>query len=50
MGQAFPFSDKWIVRTGGPGKIGMEVGLKARPTVGGHFAILALKGAKYLMW
>jgi hypothetical protein len=47
-----PFSDRWIVRAGGEGgkPVGKEQFLRARPTVGGHFALLALQGARYLGW
>jgi len=48
----FPFSDRWVVRSGGEGNnpVGKEQFLRARPTVGGHFALLALEGARYLGW
>lgn len=48
----FPFSDRWVVKEGGEGNpaVGREQNLKARPTVGGHFALLALQGARYLRW
>jgi hypothetical protein len=48
----FLFSDRWVVRKGGDGdkSVGKEQNLRARPTVGGHFAILALQGARYLRW
>lgn len=45
-----PFSDRWVVRDDGPKPVGSEFALRARPTVGGHFALLALKGARYLKW
>ncbi|KUJ23207.1 DUF1793-domain-containing protein [Mollisia scopiformis] len=46
-----PFSDRWVVRAAGaPRPVGREFGLRARPTVGGHFALLALKGMRYLNW
>lgn len=56
----WPFSDRWVVSAKGvdhegvygpaPRPVGKEFALRARPTVGGHFAMLALKGAKYLKW
>lgn len=61
----WPFSDRWVVSSTGatfhprnnistfgpaPKPVGQEFALRARPTVGGHFAMLALKGAKYLKW
>lgn len=47
----FPFSDRWVVEGGeGHVPVGKEQNLKARPTVGGHFALLALQGARYLRW
>lgn len=48
---SFPFSDRWVV-AGGKGNhaVGEEESLRARPTVGAHFALLALKGARYLQW
>lgn len=44
-----PFSDKFWVDTGADGKgarqeAGLHIGYKARPVVGGHFALLALEG------
>lgn len=41
-----PFSDRWFVKdgptdTGAPDLVGGYDGYKCRPTVGGHFAILA---------
>ncbi len=47
---SFPFSDRWVVKSGGSHPVGKEEFLRARPTVGGHFALLALKWARYLQW
>ncbi|RDW72186.1 DUF1793-domain-containing protein [Coleophoma crateriformis] len=46
----WPFSDRWVT-WGVKGKtIGREWALRARPTVGAHFALLANMGARYLSW
>ena len=51
----WPFSDRYVVAKHAPNGhapvlVGREFALRARPTVGGHFALLALKGANYLGW
>ncbi|TGO46669.1 hypothetical protein BOTNAR_0573g00030 [Botryotinia narcissicola] len=38
-----PFSDRWTVKVDGNTEEGIEEALRARPTVGGHFALLALE-------
>ncbi|KAF7911771.1 uncharacterized protein EAE98_011886 [Botrytis deweyae] len=40
---SWPFSDRWTVRVDGNTEEGIEEALRARPTVGGHFALLALE-------
>lgn len=52
---SWPLSDRYVVANRAsngraPVPVGREFALRARPTVGGHFALLALKGAKYLSW
>lgn len=56
----WPFSDRWVVASQGmngkgiveaaPAAVGKEWALRARPTVGGHFALLAMKGSWWLKW
>ncbi|KAH6679358.1 hypothetical protein B0J14DRAFT_296214 [Halenospora varia] len=51
----WPFSDRWVVASEGvvgaaPAAVGREWALRARPTVGGHFALLAMKGPGWLKW
>lgn len=45
----WPFSDRYVV-SGGNDDVWRELALRARPTVGGHFSLLALQGAKFLGW
>ncbi|CZR51828.1 related to glutaminase A [Phialocephala subalpina] len=46
-----PFSDRYVVKSeGAPRMVGREFALRARPTVGGHFALLAMLGARCLKW
>lgn len=40
----WPFSDRWVVTADQGEVVGTAVALKARPTVGGHFSLLALNG------
>ncbi|TGO14176.1 hypothetical protein BTUL_0057g00430 [Botrytis tulipae] len=40
---SWPFSDRWTVKIDGNTEEGIEEALRARPTVGGHFALLALE-------
>lgn len=40
---SWPLSDRWRVRQDGETGEGREQALRARPTVGGHFALLALE-------
>ncbi|TGO37209.1 hypothetical protein BHYA_0103g00320 [Botrytis hyacinthi] len=40
---SWPFSDRWTVKVDGSIEEGIEEALRARPTVGGHFALLALE-------
>ncbi|KAF7928153.1 uncharacterized protein EAE97_009951 [Botrytis byssoidea] len=40
---SWPFSDRWTVKVDGNTEEGIEEALRARPTVGGHFALLALE-------
>ena len=47
---SWPFSDRWAVSTKNGITVGTELALRARPTVGGHFSLLALLGAKSLNW
>ncbi|KAA8566060.1 hypothetical protein EYC84_008664 [Monilinia fructicola] len=39
---SWPFSDRWTVEEDGGTGVGIEEALRARPTVGGHFALLAV--------
>lgn len=41
---SWPFSDRFVVSADQGEVVGSEVALRARPTVGGHFALLALNG------
>jgi hypothetical protein len=47
---SWPFSDRWVVAQNGGLTIGSEFMQRARPTVGGHFSLLALLGPKSLNW
>ncbi|TGO80825.1 hypothetical protein BPOR_1677g00010 [Botrytis porri] len=40
---SWPLSDRWTVKVDGSTEEGIEEALSARPTVGGHFALLALE-------
>ncbi|EMR80550.1 hypothetical protein ACHAPC_001911 [Botrytis cinerea] len=40
---SWPLSDRWTVKVDGNTGEGIEEALRARPTVGGHFALLALE-------
>ncbi|KAF7950556.1 hypothetical protein EAE96_007838 [Botrytis aclada] len=40
---SWPLSDRWTVKVDGNTQEGIEEALRARPTVGGHFALLALE-------
>jgi hypothetical protein len=44
----WPFSDRYFVHGGKGHKPGVAILLRARPTVGGHFALVALEGAMAL--
>lgn len=46
---SWPFSDRYVVGNEGGETVGTEYALRARPTVGGHYSLLALKGLKYLL-
>lgn len=46
----WPFSDRWVVSPNRGKVVGTEFALRARPTVGGHFALLALLGARSINW
>ncbi|KAL4950293.1 hypothetical protein BDW69DRAFT_202272 [Aspergillus filifer] len=44
----WPFSDRYVATSAKGGKPGVPVLCRARPTVGGHFALMALQGPKSL--
>lgn len=44
----WPFSDRYFVHGGKGHKPGVAILLRARPTVGGHFALVALEGVSTL--
>lgn len=44
----WPFSDRYVATAAHGNTVGMPILCRARPTVGGHFALLALQGPKSL--
>ncbi|KAL4927013.1 putative glutaminase [Aspergillus undulatus] len=44
----WPFSDRYVATSAKGGEPGVPVLCRARPTVGGHFALMALQGPKSL--
>ena len=45
---SWPFGDRYVVSPSRGKVVGSEVTLRARPTVGGHFSLLALLGPRSL--